>query len=65
MREKPLIKTNAYLKNSKLYEKLLFVNVSSSSAIELGTLSPTIISALKKKKHPKSSFALLTRKSNL
>jgi len=49
MKEKPLIKTNTYLKNSKLYEKLLFINVSTSSAIELGTLSPTFINALKKK----------------
>lgn len=62
MREKPLIKTNAYLKNSKLYEKSLFVNVSSSSAIELGTLSPTIINALKKEKTPKIIFYPLDEK---
>ena len=65
MREKPLIETNTYLKNSKLYEKLLFANVSSSTAIELGALSPTIINALKKEKHQKLSFTLLTRKRNL
>jgi len=54
MREKPLIKTNVYLKNSRLYKKSLFVNASSSSAIELGTLSPTIINALKKIKNTKN-----------
>lgn len=62
MREKPLIETNAYLKNSKLYEKLLFVNVSSSAAIELGTLSPAIINALKKEKTPKVIFYPLDEK---
>jgi len=54
MREKPLIKTNVYLKNNRLYKKSLFVNVSSSSSIELGTLSPIIINALKKRKNTKS-----------
>ena len=62
MKEKPLMETNAYLKNSKLYEKSLFVNVSSSSAIELGTLNPTIISALKKEKTPKIIFYPLDEK---
>ena len=54
MREKTLMKTNTYLKNSKLYKKSLFINVSSSSSIELGTLSPTIINALKKRKSTKN-----------
>jgi len=63
MRERPLIKTNAYLKNSKLYEKSLFANVSSSTAIELGALSPTIINALKKEKTPKIIFYPLGEKA--
>jgi hypothetical protein len=62
MKEEPLIKTNTHLKNSKLYEKLLFINVSSSSTIELGTLNPAILKALKKEKMPKLIFHPLDEK---
>ena len=62
MKEKPLIETNTCLKNSKLYKKLLFINVSSSSTIELGTLNPAILKALKKDKMPKLTFHPLDEK---
>jgi len=52
MKERPLIKTNAYLKDAKLYKKMLFVNVASSSAIELGRLTPALVKALKKENVP-------------
>ena len=62
MKEKPLIKTNIHLKNSQLYKKLLFINVSSSSAIELGTLSPGMLNALKKENAPKIILYPLSEK---
>jgi hypothetical protein len=56
------METNVYLKNSKLYKKSLFINVSSSAAIELRTLSPSIIHALKKEKTPKIIFSPFNEK---
>jgi hypothetical protein len=56
MKEKPLIKTNAYLRDARLYKKLLFINVSSSAAIELGRLNPILLKALKKEGTPKLTF---------
>ena len=49
MNGKPLSETNPYLKNKAAYEKYLFVNVSSSATIELGTMSPAMKKALKTK----------------
>lgn len=49
MNGKPLSETNPYLKNKSAYEKYLFVNVSSSATIELGTMSATMKKALKAK----------------
>lgn len=49
MNYKPLSETNAYLKDKNAYEKLLFVNVSSSATIELGRLTPAMKKALKER----------------
>ncbi len=49
MNGETLINVNPYLKDKALYEKLLFINVSSSAAIELGKLSSTLIKALQEK----------------
>lgn len=49
MNGKPLSQTNPYLKNKSTYEKYLYVNVSSSATIELGTMSATMKKALKAK----------------
>lgn len=46
---KPLSKTNPYLKDKSAYEKYLFINVSSSATIELGTMTDSIKKALKEK----------------
>ena len=46
---KPLSETNPYLKDKSAYEKYLFINVSSSATIELGTMSDSIKKALKGK----------------
>jgi len=62
MKEKPLIKTNVYLKNSELYKESLFINVLSSSSIELGTLNPSIIKALKKQTTPTFISCALNKK---
>ena len=45
---KPLSETNPYLRNPETYEKLILINVTSSTAIELGSVSPSIVEALKK-----------------
>ena len=44
---KPLIETNLYLRDPKKYEKLLVLNVGSSTAIELGNLPATIVKTLR------------------
>lgn len=49
MNQKPLSKTNPYLKDKGLYEKYLIVNVSSSATIELGVLPSAMKKALKEK----------------
>lgn len=49
MNHKPLSETNPYLKNKRLYEKFLVINVSSSATIELGTLPAAIKKALKER----------------
>lgn len=58
MNGQSLIETNEYLKNKKLYDKMLFVNVASSSAIEMGTLNRFLIKALKNKRAPRFIFSL-------
>ena len=49
MNHKPLSETNPYLKDKSVYEKYLFINVSSSATIELGELPAAIKKALKEK----------------
>lgn len=53
MKEKPLIKTNPYLKNLAISRKLLIANVLTSSSIELGVLSPSLRKDLRNTKAPK------------
>ena len=52
MNGKPLIETNPHLRNSKKYEELLIINVTSSTAIELGKVDPSIVRALKNNGFP-------------
>ena len=47
MHEKPLSKTNPYLKDPKQYKRLLLINVGSSAAIELGGFPAPIAQELK------------------
>lgn len=47
MNHKPLIETNVYLRNPRLYEELLIINVGSSTAIELGNIPSSITQVLK------------------
>ena len=49
MNRKSLSQTNPYLKDKTRREKLLIINVSSSSTIELGELSTPLKKALKTK----------------
>ena len=49
MNHKPLSETNPYLRNKRLYEKFLIVNVSSSAAIELGPLPAALKEAIEAK----------------
>lgn len=49
---KPLSETNPYLKDPKRYEKFLLINVTSSTAIELGTVDASTVKALKNKNIP-------------
>ncbi len=46
MNHKSLIETNPYLRDPKQYEKLLILNVGSSTAIELGSIPVPIAKAL-------------------
>ena len=56
MKVKPLSETNPYLRDRTLSEKLVTVNVSTSTAIELGTVSPAIIKAIERKDSPRIIF---------
>ena len=47
MASKPLIETNPYLHDQKLYEKLLVINVTSSAAIELVRIPRDLLRAIK------------------
>ena len=51
------MKTNPYLRDTAIYERLLTVNVTSSTAIELGSVNPSIIKALKKKRQPRFTYS--------
>ena len=50
MDDRPLTETNPYLKDPEQYEKSLFINVTTSTAVELGKIPQAIIKALKDKK---------------
>ena len=52
MNVKPLVETNFYLRDPKQYEELLIVNVTTSTAVEIGSVSPSILHALKNKNYP-------------
>ena len=52
MPNKPLIETNPYLRDPKELERFVFINVTSSTAIELGKLPPSLVRALKDKSLP-------------
>lgn len=52
MAKKPLIETNPHLRDSEEYEKLLIVNVTSSTAVEIGKLPPALLKALKNNNLP-------------
>ena len=58
MKSKPLIETNPYLQDKNLYEKLLTLNVSSSTAIEIGSINPALVKALKRKNAPKLIYPI-------
>ena len=45
-KQKPLIKTNPYLKNPKKYRKALLLTVASSTAIETGASVESIVRTL-------------------
>ncbi len=47
MKKKPLSQTNPYLRDKKSYKKDLVTNVSSSTAVELGNLTPALKRSLK------------------
>ena len=51
--KKPLIETNPYLRDPKQYEKLLLINVTSSTAVELGQVPASIVRALKDSNLPR------------
>jgi len=52
MNNKPLIETNPYLSNPKEYEELLIINVTSSTAVELGKVDPSLVRVLKNNGFP-------------
>lgn len=52
MRDKPLIQTNPYLRDLRQREEFVFINVTSSTTIELGKLPSALIRALKNKTSP-------------
>jgi hypothetical protein len=47
MQKQPLSQTNPYLKKKKLSKKLILLNVTTSTAIELGKVSSSLLQALK------------------
>jgi ABC-type metal ion transport system substrate-binding protein len=51
MKTRSLFQTNPYLRNQKQYEKLLIANVTTSTAVEIGSISPSIRHALKNKNY--------------
>jgi len=59
---KPLSETNRYLRDKNLSKRLVTVSVTSSTAIELGTVSPVIIKAIEEKNSPQIIFYPLDRK---
>ena len=62
MKIKSLSETNPYLRDKKLYEKLVTASVTSSTAIELGSVSPAIIKALQEESFPQLIFYPLDQK---
>ena len=62
MKMKPLSETNPYLRDRNLAAKMVTVSVSSSTAIELGVVSPTIIKAIEEKNSPQVIFYPLDQK---
>ncbi len=52
VKNKSLAKTNPYLRNKERYEKLLLANITTSTALEIGTVNLPILKALKDKKYP-------------
>ena len=46
------VKVSDDLRDAKVYENFLILNVTSSTAIELGKVGPKILTALKDKKIP-------------
>lgn len=52
MKPEPLSGTNPHLSDPKQYEKLLIVNVTSSTAVEIGAVKPSILQALRDKHYP-------------
>lgn len=52
VQDKSLIETNPYLRDPKEREKFVFINVTSSTAVELGKLPSSLIRALKDKSFP-------------
>lgn len=53
MKKKPLIETNPYLKNPKIYRRALLLSVASSTAIETGTSVESILKTLSGKRKEK------------
>ena len=63
MLKKPLIETNAYLRDPGQYRKRLVTNVSSSTAIETGTKVGAIARSLTKEEKVKI-FPISIRQSS-
>lgn len=53
MKEIPLSQTNPYLRNNEQYERMIFNNVTSSTAIEIRVITADIKKKLKEKDLPK------------
>ena len=52
MDNRPLIETNPHLSNPKEYEESLIINVTSSTAVELGKVDSSIVQVLKNSGFP-------------
>ena len=48
MVKKSLMETNPYLKDSSQSEKLILINVTTSTAVEIGDLPSSMVEKLKK-----------------